>query len=77
MHVEWASAFTGLLVDLQAFVKKFHTTGLVWNANVGRDHEDGSYQLIVATHALSQGEVAKPGATGAPAAAKSGMHVYV
>lgn len=35
MHVEWANAFSAALVEIQTFVKKFHTTGLVWNANGG------------------------------------------
>lgn len=35
-HVDWATAFSTFLTDLQAFVKKFHTTGLVWNANVSQ-----------------------------------------
>jgi len=32
-HVEWVNAFIGFLTELQGFVKKYHTTGLVWNAN--------------------------------------------
>ncbi|KAI3632860.1 hypothetical protein MIR68_008935 [Amoeboaphelidium protococcarum] len=35
VHVDFAKAFGQVLVDLQAFVKKYHTTGLVWNANGG------------------------------------------
>nr|CAG4640987.1 EOG090X08PR [Eulimnadia texana] len=30
-HVDWVRAWIQVLTDLQAFVKKFHTTGLVWN----------------------------------------------
>lgn len=30
-HVEWVSSFLSLLNDLQAYVKQYHTTGLVWN----------------------------------------------
>lgn len=31
-HVEWTKAWIQTLTQLQAFVKEFHTTGLVWNA---------------------------------------------
>jgi adenylyl cyclase-associated protein len=34
-HVEWVHAFVSLLVELQAYVKKNHTTGLVWNPQGG------------------------------------------
>ncbi|KAK9455801.1 adenylate cyclase associated N terminal-domain-containing protein [Dipodascopsis uninucleata] len=30
-HVEWANAFLNILVSLQAYVKKNHTTGPAWN----------------------------------------------
>lgn len=30
-HVEWCRAWVQLLSDLQAYVKQFHTTGLVWS----------------------------------------------
>ncbi len=30
-HVEWTKAWLQTLSELQAFVKKHHTTGLVWN----------------------------------------------
>lgn len=33
-HVNWARAFTGGIQELQNYVKKFHTTGLVWNKEV-------------------------------------------
>lgn len=29
-HVEWARTWVQLLTDLQAYVKQYHTTGLVW-----------------------------------------------
>jgi len=29
-HAEWARAWVGTLAALQAFIKKYHTTGLVW-----------------------------------------------
>ncbi|KAK9767971.1 suppressor of rasval19 [Basidiobolus ranarum] len=30
-HTVWANSFIALLTDLQAYVKEYHTTGLVWN----------------------------------------------
>lgn len=30
-HVEWCKAWVQLLSDLQAYVKQYHTTGLVWS----------------------------------------------
>lgn len=30
-HVEWTKAWIQTLTELQAYVKEFHTTGLVWN----------------------------------------------
>lgn len=30
-HVEWMRAFTGGILELQAYVKTYHTTGLAWN----------------------------------------------
>lgn len=33
MHLDWVAAFSSILTDLQTFVKKFHTTGLVWTSN--------------------------------------------
>ena len=50
-HVEWASAFGKILLELQAFVKQYHTTGLVWNPNVsgsGRAH-GGSMECAMTT----------------------------
>nr|CAG4651949.1 EOG090X08PR [Triops cancriformis] len=34
-HVEWAKTWVQTLTDLQAYVKQYHTTGLVWNAKGG------------------------------------------
>jgi len=31
-HVDWVKAWIQVLVELQAFIKKYHTTGLTWNA---------------------------------------------
>merc|ERR1711944_285807 len=30
-HVEWTKAWIQTLVEIQKFVKEYHTTGLVWN----------------------------------------------
>ena len=34
-YVEWVRAYTGAISELQAYVKSRHTTGLVWNKQVG------------------------------------------
>ncbi|KAJ0182452.1 hypothetical protein K1T71_001821 [Dendrolimus kikuchii] len=34
-HVEWCRAWVQLLSDLQAYVKQYHTTGLVWSGKGG------------------------------------------
>ena len=34
-HVEWTKAWVGTLTEMQAYVKKNHTTGLVWNPKGG------------------------------------------
>merc|ERR1712002_457865 len=31
VHVEWVKSWLQTLTELQAYVKQFHTTGLVWN----------------------------------------------
>jgi hypothetical protein len=33
-HVLWVRAYINLLTELQNYVRKFHTTGLVWNPKV-------------------------------------------
>ncbi len=33
-RVEWVRAYSGAIVELQAYVKTYHTTGLVWNKAV-------------------------------------------
>jgi len=38
-HVHWAHTFIRLLTELQAYVRKFHATGLVWNPKVKRRRE--------------------------------------
>lgn len=30
-HVEWARAWVQTLTELQAYIKQYHTTGLVWS----------------------------------------------
>jgi len=32
-HVEWADSFLTVLVQLQSYVRSYHTTGLTWNPN--------------------------------------------
>jgi hypothetical protein len=34
-HVEWTKAWIATLSELQAYVKKVHTTGIVWNPKGG------------------------------------------
>jgi adenylyl cyclase-associated protein len=34
-HVDWTKAWLQTLFQMQAFVKEYHTTGLVWNAKGG------------------------------------------
>nr|CAG4642617.1 EOG090X08PR [Evadne anonyx] len=34
-HVDWVRAWIQVLVELQAFIKEHHTTGLTWNAKGG------------------------------------------
>ena len=33
-HVEWVRAFHGAILELQTYVKEFHTSGLSWNPDV-------------------------------------------
>ena len=34
-HVDWVKAWLCTLTELQAYVKKYYTTGLTWNPAVG------------------------------------------
>ena len=34
VHAEWVKAWINTLVQLQAYIKEFHTTGISWNKNV-------------------------------------------
>ena len=33
-HTSWVRSFSQTLNEVEAFIKKYHTTGLVWNAKV-------------------------------------------
>jgi len=57
LHVEWAQIWVQVLLDLQAFVKKFHTTGLVWNPQ-------GSHAPIPAAAAATPPAVTTDSANG-------------
>ena len=35
VHVDWTKAWVSGLANLQAMVKQYHTTGLVWNPKGG------------------------------------------
>ncbi|KAJ1836115.1 suppressor of rasval19 [Coemansia sp. RSA 2711] len=43
-QVEWVKAFLSILRELAAYVKQFHTTGVVWNPN-GNDAESAALAL--------------------------------
>lgn len=64
-HKAWAKAFPVLLNDLANFVKKYHTTGLVWNPKGGEASASASSAPAAAAAAPA---AAKPAAA-APAAA--------
>lgn len=54
-HVEWTKAWIQTLTQLQGWVKEFHTTGLVWNA-----------QGVEAKTIMNQGSAAPPPPAGGP-----------
>jgi len=54
-HVEWTKAWIQTLTQLQAWVKEFHTTGLVWNA-----------QGVDAKSIMNQGSAPPAPAAGGP-----------
>ena len=63
VHGEWAQAFTAVLLELQAYVKKFHTTGLVWNphgAVAKLPEDDGAEGESANGHAAGAGGAAPP-----------------
>lgn len=33
-HVDWVKAYLSIWTELQAYIKEFHTTGLVWSKTV-------------------------------------------
>lgn len=33
-HVDWANSFMAILTEVHGYVKKYHTTGVVWNPSV-------------------------------------------
>lgn len=51
IHVEWCRAWVQLLSDLQAYVKQYHTTGLVWSGEYTPLHVLKAY-LPIRTHDL-------------------------
>ncbi|KAF9909945.1 hypothetical protein EC991_007748 [Linnemannia zychae] len=63
-HVLWVRAYMNLLNELQNYVRKFHTTGLVWNPK-GTPLDSNSLKRASATPA------ATPAAAPAPAPAPS------
>ena len=53
IHVEWVKSWLQTLTELQAYVKQFHTTGLVWN-------KTGEDAMVVAKSAPTPGSAAPP-----------------
>jgi len=53
VHVEWVKSWLQTLTELQAYVKQFHTTGLVWN-------KSGEDALIVAKQTPGSASAAPP-----------------
>ncbi|KIK35491.1 hypothetical protein CY34DRAFT_95978 [Suillus luteus UH-Slu-Lm8-n1] len=53
-HAEWVRAFNGVLDGMKRYVMEFHTTGLVWNANMNHhlqgipvsEYESSRSQLV-------------------------------
>merc|ERR1711997_614373 len=45
-HVDWTKSWVSTLINLQALVKQFHTTGLVWNPKGG----DAKAQTVSSTN---------------------------
>lgn len=45
MHVDWVRAWIQVLTDLQAYVKQYHTTGIVWNNAKGGDAVQNSAKV--------------------------------
>jgi len=60
VHAEWVKAWVGALGELQAYVKQFHTTGLVWNPK-GAD-----WQTVMPAAASAGGPPPPPAAPAGP-----------
>ena len=60
VHVEWVKSWLQTLTELQAYVKQFHTTGLVWN-------KAGDDAMVVAKAAPATGAPPPPPPPGPPA----------
>lgn len=67
-HVQWVQAYLALLTDLAAFVKKFHTTGLVWNPK-GTDFALPSANYQAKSQPAAPVAASAPAATSAPSGA--------
>ena len=52
-HVDWTKSWVSTLVNLQALVKQFHTTGLVWNPKGG----DAKAQTGILVYFLNNREI--------------------
>ena len=64
----WAKAFPVVLGDIGNFVKKYHTTGLVWNPKGGEATASASSSSAPAPAAAAAAAAPKPAAAAAPAA---------
>ncbi|KAK3836036.1 MAG: adenylate cyclase associated N terminal-domain-containing protein [Linnemannia elongata] len=58
-HVLWVRAYMDLLAELQNYVRKFHTTGLVWNPK-GTPLDGNSLKRTSATPAAAPAAAAAP-----------------
>ncbi|KAJ3236751.1 F-actin-capping protein subunit alpha [Chytriomyces hyalinus] len=70
-HVEFAQLFTALLTELQAYVKKFHTTGVAWNMK-GGDAKSLAASAPSSAHAPAGGAPPPPPAPSAAQLEKFG-----
>ncbi|KAG0256436.1 hypothetical protein BGZ95_005494 [Linnemannia exigua] len=50
-HVHWAHAFIQLLTELQAYVRKYHPAGLVWNP---KEHFENNNDVVLENAELGQ-----------------------
>ncbi|KAF9364153.1 hypothetical protein BGX34_002367 [Mortierella sp. NVP85] len=66
-HVQWVRSFTALLTDLNSYVRKFHTTGLVWNPKGNAlDSNSLSHTSAAPASAASSSVPPAPAAGGPP-----------